>query len=61
MAAGPNISVAGGMDDIYRFGTRNAGCVSVLVGDGHGEEIAEANPDIRLSDLTTLAMMFTTQ
>jgi len=40
---------------------RNAGCVSVLVGDGHGEETAQADPDIRLSDLTTLAKMFTTQ
>jgi phosphoglycolate phosphatase len=40
---------------------RNAGCVSVLVGDGHGEETAEADPDIRLSDLTALAKMFTTQ
>jgi phosphoglycolate phosphatase len=40
---------------------RNAGCISVLVGDGHGEETAAANPDIRLSDLTALAKMFTTQ
>ena len=40
---------------------RNAGCVSVLVGDGHGEETAAADPDIRLSDLSALAKMFTTQ
>ena len=40
---------------------RNAGCVSVLVGEGHGKETAEADPDIRLSDLTALAKMFTTQ
>jgi phosphoglycolate phosphatase len=40
---------------------RNAGCVSVLVGDGHGMETADADPDIRLSDLSALAMMFTTQ
>ena len=40
---------------------RNAGCVAVLVGDGHGQETKEANPDIWLSDLTALAKMFTTQ
>jgi phosphoglycolate phosphatase len=40
---------------------RNAGCISVLVGDGHGEETASADPDIRLSDLSALAKMFTTQ
>jgi len=40
---------------------RNAGCISVLVGDGHGEETAAADPDIRISDLSALAKMFTTQ
>jgi len=40
---------------------RNAGCFAVLVGDGHGAETAEANPDMRLSDLTALANIFTTQ
>jgi phosphoglycolate phosphatase len=40
---------------------RNAGCVAVLVGDGHGAETADAYPDIQLSDLTALAKMFTTQ
>lgn len=40
---------------------RNAGCVAVLVGDGHGPETADADPDIRLSDLSALAKMFTTQ
>jgi len=40
---------------------RNAGCVAVLVGDGHGSETAQADPDIRLADLTALAMLFTTQ
>jgi phosphoglycolate phosphatase-like HAD superfamily hydrolase len=40
---------------------RNAGCVLVLVGDGHGEESAAADPDIRISDLSALAKMFTTQ
>lgn len=40
---------------------RNAGCIAVLVGDGHGAETAEAKPDIWLSDLMALAKMFTTQ
>ena len=40
---------------------QNAGCVAVLVGNEHGAETAEANPDIWLSDLTALAKMFTTQ
>lgn len=40
---------------------QNAGCVSILVGDGHGAETADAEPDIRLSDLSALANMFTTQ
>jgi len=40
---------------------RNAGCVAVLVGDGHGAETAAADPDIRLCDLSALAKMFTTQ
>jgi len=56
IAAGPSVWYVGdALIDIEC--ARNAGCIAVLIGDGHGAETAEAEPDLAFPDCAALAML----